>query len=86
MRPNRDPTRLQEAPRCHARSKRTGKPCRAPAVRGYKVCRMHGARGGAPRGNKNAMKHGYYSEQAIQQRKAVAELIRRSREIVGSMH
>jgi hypothetical protein len=26
------------APRCKARSKRTGQPCRAPAVRGWKVC------------------------------------------------
>ena len=34
--------------RCHARSKRTGLPCKAPAVRGFRVCRMHGARGGAP--------------------------------------
>ena len=34
------------ATRCQAKSKRSGKPCRAPAVRG--VCRMHGARGGAP--------------------------------------
>jgi hypothetical protein len=33
-----------------ARSKRSGQPCRAPAVRGWQVCRMHGARGGAPHG------------------------------------
>lgn len=38
------------APRCTARSKRTGEPCRGPAVRGWSVCRMHGARGGAPEG------------------------------------
>jgi hypothetical protein len=31
---------------------------RAPAVRGVEVCRMHGIGGGAPRGNKNAVKHG----------------------------
>jgi len=41
------------APRCGAKSKRTGQPCRAPAVRGWKVCRMHGARGGAPKGEAN---------------------------------
>ena len=34
------------APRCTARSKRTGAPCGNPAVRGWRVCRMHGARGG----------------------------------------
>tara|TARA_B100000989_G_scaffold288808_1_gene259921 strand:+ start:462 stop:749 length:288 start_codon:yes stop_codon:yes gene_type:complete len=34
--------------RCTARSKRTGDPCRNPAVLGWNVCRMHGARGGRP--------------------------------------
>lgn len=41
------------APRCTARSKRSGLRCNAPAVRGWSVCRMHGARGGAPRGKAN---------------------------------
>ena len=36
--------RCNAAPRCTAKSKRTGKRCCAPAVRGYRVCRMHGAR------------------------------------------
>ena len=42
------------APRCGART-RAGTPCKAPAVRGRKRCRMHrGARGsGAPRGERN---------------------------------
>jgi FtsX-like permease family len=40
-----DPMQMAHAaPRCTATSKRTGKPCRAPAVRGWHVCRMHGAR------------------------------------------
>jgi hypothetical protein len=29
-----------DAPRCKAKSKRTGKPCRAPAVRGCRVCKV----------------------------------------------
>ena len=37
--------RAHAAPRCSARAKRTGKPCSAPAVKGWRVCR-HGARGG----------------------------------------
>src|SRR5262245_14527748 len=36
---------MQQAPRCHAHSKRTGAACRAPVVRGWKVCRMRGVRG-----------------------------------------
>src|SRR5262249_19750545 len=57
MHPNKfdrfDTTRLNNAPRCHARSKRSGLPCKAPAVTGYHVCRVHGARGGAPEGKRN---------------------------------
>jgi hypothetical protein len=40
--------------RCHAKSKRSGFQCRAPAVRGAEVYRMHGAGGGAPMRNRNA--------------------------------
>lgn len=35
------------APRCTATSKRSCNPCQAPAVNGWSVCRMHGARGGS---------------------------------------
>jgi hypothetical protein len=65
------------APRCKARSKRTGKPCRAPAVRGYRVCRMHGARGGAPKGKRNGnYRHGGKTKEAIASMHEVRELIR----------
>jgi uncharacterized protein YjcR len=74
--------RMHQALRCHATSKRSGKPCRSPAVRGHSVCRMHGAGGGAPRGNKNALKHGLYSAEAIETRRMVAELTRQARETV----
>lgn len=39
---------------CHARSKRTGKPCNAPAMHGMDVCRIHG--GAAPQARKSARK------------------------------
>ena len=56
-----------DAPRCKAKSKRTGKPCGAPAVRGCHVCRMHGARGGAPTGKRNGnYRHGARTKEAIQ--------------------
>lgn len=42
--------RLWETPRCHARAKSTGQTCKAPAVKGWAVCRVHGAGGGAPKG------------------------------------
>jgi uncharacterized protein YjcR len=56
---------MHQALRCHARSKRSGLRCQAPAVRGYSVCRMHGAGGGAPRGNRNALKHGAHSAASL---------------------
>jgi len=49
------PARRQK---CSAHSKRTGEPCRNWAVLGRSVCRMHGARAGAPLGNDNAVKTG----------------------------
>ncbi|MBN2644378.1 HGGxSTG domain-containing protein [Trichloromonas sp.] len=61
-------------PRCGAKTRR-GKPCQAPCVAkpegGYKSrCRMHGgaAGSGAPKGNQNALKHGFYTAKAKQQR------------------
>lgn len=49
------------SPRCGART-RKGTPCQAPAVAGKKRCRMHGGAtgSGAPRGNRNAWKHGEF--------------------------
>ncbi|WP_343299322.1 HGGxSTG domain-containing protein [Bradyrhizobium yuanmingense] len=47
------------SPRCGART-RDGTACRAPAIRGKPRCRMHGGapRSGAPKGNRNAYRHG----------------------------
>jgi hypothetical protein len=57
-----DTVRLNSAPRCSAKSKRSGLQCKSPRVRGWVVCRMHGARGGAPCGRKNGQyRHGQRS-------------------------
>ena len=57
---------MHATPRCRARSKRSGLPCRAPAVRGWQVCRMHGARGGAPEGERNGnFRHGARTKETI---------------------
>jgi hypothetical protein len=51
-----------------------------PGPGGGNVCRMHGARAGAPKGEANgAWRHGMATNEAIAERKAFAELIRRSR-------
>lgn len=68
------------SPRCTATSKRTGQRCKAPAVKGWSVCRFHGARGGGPRGERNgAYKHGLHTAEAVAARRAVSELLRRAR-------
>jgi len=68
---------FQKAPRCTAKSKRTGQRCKAPAVRGWNVCRFHGARGGAPKGKANgAWKHGGYGQEAKAERLVVKLLLR----------
>jgi hypothetical protein len=50
---------MQLAPRCGAKSKRSGLKCQSPAVKGKRVCRMHGAKAGAPAGIANGnWRHG----------------------------
>ena len=69
--------RLRDAPRCHARAKRTGERCKCPAVKGWPVCRVHGAFGGAARGPANARwKHGGRSHEVTELRAPVTRLQR----------
>lgn len=72
------PEILANAPRCGART-RSGAACRSPAVGGAASegarCRMHGGKGsGAPRGNRNAWKHGVRSAEVA----AIARHLRES--------
>jgi hypothetical protein len=49
------------SPRCGAKTKQNnGAPCRSPAVKSKKRCRIHGGANGsgAQKDNKNALKHG----------------------------
>jgi hypothetical protein len=72
----RNTLEMRRSPRCGAKT-RQGTPCRAPAVAGKKRCRMHGgaAGSGAPSNNQNALKHGFYTRQAIAERAARQELL-----------
>lgn len=65
------------SPRCGAKT-RSGAPCRSPIVQGKKRCRMHGGApgSGAPKGNKNALKHGLYTREAFAERKRIRQLIK----------
>ena len=68
---------LSRAPRCGART-RAGAPCRCPAMRGRRRCRLHGGLSpGAPRGTKNGnYKNGHWIAEAVQERKWVRELVK----------
>jgi len=44
---------------------------------------MHGAAGGAPRGNKNAIKHGLYTAEASEMRRLVRELVKQANELIS---
>lgn len=74
------------SPRCRAHSKRTGKPCKSPAVRGCQVCRMHGARGGAPGGKQNGnYRHGGRTKEHAAIMASVGQLLTSSRKLLTSL-
>ena len=60
-----------------SQSKRTGKPC---LRYGYRVCRMHGARGGAPTGKRNGKyRDGMRTKEAVQAARLISLLSRFAR-------
>lgn len=78
--------KAHDAPRCHAKAKTTGSRCKAPACRGWAVCRMHGARGGAPVGPANgAWQHGDRSQRADRNRREVLALIKQAKELASAV-
>ncbi len=77
---------FQKAARCSATSKRTGKPCQAPAVKGWTICRFHGAGGGAPKGARNGRyKNGLFTTEAVEERRCLSELLRHSRRALAAL-
>jgi glucans biosynthesis protein len=75
------PLALWLSPRCGAKT-RKGMPCQCPAMPNGR-CRIHGGVSpGAPKGNRNALKHGLYSAEAVANRRKVGALLRTARELV----
>ncbi len=72
---------FQIFPLCGAKN-RQGKPCRAPAMKGKKRCRLHGGKslGGNAHGR---YKHGQWTRDAIEERRRVSELLREARQLLG---
>ncbi len=76
--PNNLMQKAHDAPRCGAKTRR-GTPCQSPMVRGRKRCRMHGGAygSGAPKGNRNAWKHGMRSREYLEEKRRGREIVRR---------
>ena len=76
-----EPLPMHLGPRCGAKT-RSGTPCQSPSMANGR-CRMHGGKSpGAPRGNRNALRHGLYSAKAISERRELAALRRSMRGLI----
>lgn len=75
---------FDNAQRCGAKTKSSGKPCRCPAIKERNRCRVHGgAKGsGAPRYNVNALKHGGTTAEAKAFRLELRQSIQRSKKYI----
>ncbi len=83
--------RAQAAPRCGACSKRTGQPCKAPAMSNGR-CRMHGGASTGPRTAEGVARirrarttHGGYTAEMAEMRRWAAELRREAREMLDEV-
>lgn len=75
---------IHQSPRCGAKTRR-GSPCKSGAMPNGR-CRMHGGKSkGPPKGSQNALKHGYYTAEAKEQRRQVRELIKGTQRLVGEL-
>lgn len=65
---------------CGAR-RRDGSPCPRPPVEGKRRCRSHGCApcAGAPKGNRNALKHGRFTAKEMAKDRRISEFIRECR-------
>ena len=76
---------LAQRPRCGAKN-RQGTPCQQPAMKNGR-CRFHGGLStGPPKGSQNALKHGFYTREAIETRRRVRELLRQSKALLNSLN
>ncbi|WP_081712352.1 HGGxSTG domain-containing protein [Asticcacaulis benevestitus] len=77
-------TRLWEAKRCGAKTRRSGCPCQAPAIRDKARCRMHGGKSpGAPRGPANGRyAHGLFTKEAVAAQAETRRLLRTCKKLL----
>ena len=78
---NPQPLSLATAPRCGARAKRTGQPCKAPAMENGR-CRLHGGKSTGPKtpeglaySRRARLVHGRYSKDVIDEKERISLLL-----------
>jgi len=66
---------MHHCQKCHAKT-RAGTKCQSPAMKNGR-CRMHGGKStGAPKGNQNALKHGFYSADMIEEMRFLRKILK----------
>ncbi len=81
---NNTPLDLRTLPKCRAKAKSTGQRCGNPAMKGKRVCYIHGGKSpGAPIGNQNALKFGYYTKKMKADRIFVRQIIKQTNELIN---
>ena len=77
------PLDLRSLPRCRAMAKSTSRRCGNPAMYGKGVCYIHGGKStGAPKDNKNALKYGRYTAEAIERNYNLRMLLKHSKGLI----
>ena len=75
---------LSLLPRCNATAKTTGVRCKQAAMKNGK-CHWHGGKStGAPVGNRNALKNGFHTREAIENGKAVQQFLKDCRAVLDT--
>ncbi len=76
--------------KCGAKT-RKGTPCKTPAMANGR-CRMHGGKSTGPRtpeglarSKKANWKHGFYSREAIEERKLISNMLKKSRALIEAV-
>jgi hypothetical protein len=78
--------RMLGSRRCGALTRSSG-PCRAPAVKGKLRCRKHGGAVGvgAPKGNRNARKHGLYAAMEQAEHRRIMNFVRECNRVLDAL-
>jgi hypothetical protein len=89
---NNPPCDLSLLPRCMAKAKSSGKRCGNPAMRGKRVCWIHGGKSTGPRTEEGLLrsksanlKHGKYTKDILENRKKLNSLIRGYRKFLSEI-